>query len=219
MEKLKTIYKTAWQKAMEFQGLLLVLILLNLLFIILGQWMVMQDVPEILELRKEILKSIPLLPYLQPLLGPLAPYLLLKILYTFFFNLIFGAFLSTTIPGLIFFLPFFITIGRALYVGVIFYGITSSIIFKILFIGTFILEFGGYIFSTLAGINIGLSLAFPKQWKKKEKSIDAFKEAINDMKWFYVLAATLLLLGAIWEMGWMHYIGAENLRKSIGKDF
>ncbi|HBO85134.1 MAG: hypothetical protein A2073_04125 [Deltaproteobacteria bacterium GWC2_42_11] len=210
---IKTTYKTAWQKMMEFEWLLIILVICNLVFIIMGQWMVMNGVPEILELRKEMLKDIPSLPYLKPLLGSLAPYLSLKILYTFFFNLIFGAFLSTTITGIVFFLPFFITMGRALYVGILFYGITDSIILKILFAGTFLLEFGGYVFSTAAGINLGLSIAFPKQWKKKEKIGDALKEAINDIKWFYVIAAALLFFGAVWEMGWIHFMGIENFEK------
>ncbi|MBI5682109.1 MAG: hypothetical protein HZC45_02910 [Deltaproteobacteria bacterium] len=219
MHKIREIYETAWHKASEFQGLLLTLVLLNLVFIIIGQRMVMQGVPEIMEIRKEILKYLPSASYLQPLLGPLAPYLPLKILYTFFFNLIFGAFISTTLTGIIFFLPFLVTIGRALYIGILFYGIPASPILKILFIGTFILEFGGYIFSTLAGINIGLSIAFPSQWKKKERTIDALKESIVDMKWCYLFVVTLLFLGAVWEMGWIHYIGIEDFKKSAWIEF
>lgn len=149
--------------------------------------------------------------YLKPLTGPLAPYLSLKILYTFGFNLIVGAFLSTTLPGIIFFLPYLITVFRAWIVGVLFYGTMPTSLHMALFYGTFILEFGGYVFSSAAGINIGLSLLNPA-WKAKETRIEAVKTAIEDAKLLFVFVATFLFLGAVWEMTWLHFFGVPLIK-------
>ncbi|MBI3398472.1 MAG: hypothetical protein HY026_04485 [Deltaproteobacteria bacterium] len=205
---IKDTYLKAWQKTKELKTLIVFLIITNIVFLFFGQWMVANGIPGAVELKKEILKELPEMDYLKPLTGPLAPYLSLKIAYTFFFNLIFGAFLSTTIPGIIFFLPYLITVFRAWIVGVIFYGTMPTNLHAVVFYGTFILEFGGYVFSSAAGINIGLSLLNPA-WKGKETRLEALKAAIEDTKLLFVLAATLLLLGAIWEMGWLHFFGVH----------
>ncbi|HBR17682.1 MAG: hypothetical protein A3G39_02465 [Deltaproteobacteria bacterium RIFCSPLOWO2_12_FULL_43_16] len=206
MAKIKELYRQAWQKTKELKSLIIFLIITNIVFLFFGQWMVANGVPGAVELKAEVLKELPDMGYLKPLTGPLAPYLSLKITYTFFFNLIFGAFLSTTVPGIIFFLPYLIAVFRAWVVGVIFYGTMPTNMHAVVFYGTFILEFGGYVFSSAAGINIGLSLLNPL-WKGKKTRLEALKAAIEDAKLLFVLVATLLLLGAIWEMGWLHYFG------------
>ncbi|MBI5047732.1 MAG: stage II sporulation protein M [Deltaproteobacteria bacterium] len=206
MAKIKDVYAKAWQKTKELKTLITFLIITNIVFLFFGQWMIATGVSGAVEFKKEFLKQLPEMGYLKPLSGPLAPYLSLKIAYTFLFNLIFGALLSTTAPGIIFFLPYIITVFRAWVIGVIFYGTTSTPIHYAIFYGTFILEFGGYVFSSAAGINIGLSLLNPT-WKGKETRLEAFKAAVKDASLLFVIMATLLFLGAVWEMSWLHFFG------------
>ncbi|MBI5874639.1 MAG: hypothetical protein HZB81_02140 [Deltaproteobacteria bacterium] len=208
MKNIKETYLNAWQKTKELKSLIAFLVITNIVFLFFGQWMIAQAVPGVVEFKKEVLKQLPEMGYLKPLTGPLAPYLPLKIAYTFFFNLIFGAFLSTTMPGIIFFLPYLITVFRAWAVGVLFYGTMPTDLHLAVFYGTFILEFGGYVFSSAAGMNIGLSILNPA-WKGKETRLEALKIAMADMKLLFVLAATLLFLGAVWEMGWLHFFGVH----------
>lgn len=212
MGKIKEVYLKAWQKTKELRTLITFLIITNIVFLLFGQWMIATGVSGAVEYKNEFLKKLPEMGYLKPLAGPLAPYLSLKIAYTFLFNLTVGAFLSTTIPGIIFFLPYIITVLRAWVVGVIFYGATTSTLHLLVFYGTFVLEFGGYVFSSAAGINIGLAILNPA-WKGKETRLIALKAAINDAALLFVIAATLLFLGAVWEMSWLHLFGvhAEKL--------
>ncbi|MBI5328123.1 MAG: hypothetical protein HZB80_07520 [Deltaproteobacteria bacterium] len=211
MTKIKDAYANAWQKTKELKTLITFLIITNIVFLFFGQWMIANGIPVAVELKKEFLKQLPEMGYLKPLSDPLAPYLSLKIGYTFLFNLIFGALLSTTAPGIIFFLPYIIAVFRAWTIGVIFYGTTPTPLHSVIFYGTFILEFGGYVFSSAAGINIGLSLLNPT-WKGKETRLEAFKAAAKDAAMLFIVTATLLFLGAVWEMSWLHFFGlhAEN---------
>jgi hypothetical protein len=213
IQNIKDSYKIALDIAKNYKNLIIFLALTNIVFFFFGQWMVAQELPGVIEFRKEVLKNLPELFYLKPITGPLAPYIILKIIYTFIFNLTVGAFLTTTAPGAIFFLPYIISVLRAWSIGVIFYGLLSNPIMVIAFYGTFILEFGAYILSAAAGIDIGLSILMPSR-KGKIKRKDAFRAALNDSFSLYLLIATLLLLGAIWEMGWLHFASlqaAENL--------
>src|SRR3990172_4188985 len=106
MAKIKDVYVKAWEKTKELKTLTIFLIVTNIVFLFFGQWMIANGIPGVVELKKEFLKQLPEMGYLKPLSGPLAPYLSLKIAYTFLFNLIFGALLSTTAPGIIFFFPY-----------------------------------------------------------------------------------------------------------------
>jgi len=107
MAKIKDVYVKAWEKTKELKTLTIFLIVTNIVFLFFGQWMIANGIPGVVELKKEFLKQLPEMGYLKPLSGPLAPYLSLKIAYTFLFNLIFGALLSTTAPGIIFLLPIY----------------------------------------------------------------------------------------------------------------
>ena len=91
MAKIKDVYVKAWQKTKEFKTLITFLIITNIVFLLFGQWMIATDVPGAVEFKKEFLKQLPEMGYLKPLVGPLAPYLSLKIVYTFLFNLTVGA--------------------------------------------------------------------------------------------------------------------------------
>ena len=140
--------------------------------------------PDALEFRERQLNEIPNLSYLQPLLGALSPYLSLKILYTFLFNLVAGAFVSTTLTGIALFLPFIITMYRAWFVGVVFHGFLASPLFTIVFVGTFILEFGAYVLSASVGISVGCALFFPERCYSLKRK-EAFLASLKDGFWVY----------------------------------
>ncbi len=189
------------------RNLIVFFALAHAVFLFFGQWAVMRGMPAVVELRQELLKEIQTLAYLKPLTGALADSLALKILYTFLFNLLIGAFLSTTVTGMvIFFLPYAIAVWRSFTVGLLFYGLGSSVDKSVVFYGTFILEFGAYAISSAAGTDMGLSLIWPKR-KAVSSRTEAFKVAAQDSLRLYVVVALLLFIGAVWEMGWLEVIG------------
>ena len=188
------------------KSLLLFFAATHIVFLVFGQWMVAQEVPAVVFMRAEQLKAIQTLPYLQPLTGLLAGSLPLKILYTFFFNLVFGAFLSTTIMGFIFFVPYMIAVWRGFIIDMLVYGIDTTPSMIAVFYGTFILEFGAYSISSAIGTDAGLSLLFP--WRKgTESRWEALKMAMREGRELYLLVVILLFAGAIWEMTWLEYMG------------
>jgi len=177
----------------------------HIVFLALGQWMVASEVPGVVFLRAEQLKEIQTLPYLQPITGLLAESLPLKILYTFFFNLIFGAFLSTTLMGFIFFVPYMIAVWRGFIIGVLIYGVETTPSMIAVFYGTFLLEFGAYSISSAIGTDAGLSLLFPGR-KGTESRWEALRMAVQEGRELYLLVILLLFAGAIWEMTWLEYM-------------
>ncbi len=162
--------------------------------------------PGVLDLRAEQLKEIEKLGYLKPLTGVLADSLTLKILYTFFFNLIFGAFLSTTLTGMLFFLPYLIAVWRSFIIGILFYGQDISPGMTIVFYGTFILEFGGYCLSSAVGTDVGLAILWPSRKGTRSRK-EAFLKAVRNGTKLYILIILILILGAIWEITWLQYFG------------
>jgi len=194
------------EAARRRKSLLLFFVTTHIVFLAFGQWMVARKVPGVMYLRTEQLKEIQTLPYLQPLTGLLAESLPLKILYTFFFNLIFGAFLSTTIMGFIFFMPYMIAVWRGFIIGVLVYGTNTTPAMIAVFYGTFILEFGAYSISSAIGTDVGLSLLFPGR-KGTDSRLEALGAALSDGRKLYLIVVLLLLAGAIWEMSWLEYMG------------
>jgi len=126
------------------------------------------------------------------------------ILITFLLNLTTGAFLSTTVPGII---PLVgalgtmaITLFRGFIIGVTYPEIlASSPAGFALGMGTLILELGAYVFSGAAGINIALAPILPRRYGVQSRWA-AFKMAWKDAARIYVIVIILLALGAIWEM-------------------
>jgi len=126
------------------------------------------------------------------------------ILITFLLNLTTGAFLSTTLPGII---PLVgalgtmaITLFRGFIIGVTYPEIlASSAAGFALGMGTLILELGAYVFSGAAGINIALAPILPRRYGVQSRWA-AFKMAWKDAARIYVIVIILLALGAIWEM-------------------
>lgn len=179
----------------------------HVVFLFLGMWMVAQEIPGVMHLREEQLKVLGELPYLKPLTGPLATSLLLKISYTFIFNLFFGAFVSTTLIGVVFFIPYMIAVWRGFIVGMLFYGMDPSPLKNLVFYGTFFLEFGAYSLSSVVGTDIGLSILWPGR-KGTVSRLEALKSSITDGKRLYVLVAVILFVAAVWEISWLHFMGS-----------
>ncbi len=180
--------------------------LVHLVFLFFGQWMVARGVPGVLYLREEQMRELQNLMYLKPLTGPLATSLFLKICYTAFFNLAFGALVSTTVFGLVFFFPYIIAVWRGFIIGMLFYGLDATPGKTAIFYVTFLLEFGAYSISSAAGTDIGLGLIWPGR-KGKESRKEALRASISDAGRLYLLVALILVAAAIWEIGWLHYAG------------
>jgi len=206
MESLKNMLANSIEAAKRRRNLIVFFISTHVILLFFGQLMVAQGYPGVLELREEQLKQIQELPYLKPLMGPLAENLPLKVLYTFSFNLILGAFVSTTLTGLVFFFPYMVAVWRSFLVGILVAGMEYSPAMVAVFYGTFILEFGAYCISSAIGTDIGLALLFPER-----KGVASRKEALGiaarDGVRLYVLVIIILFVAAIWEMTGLHYLG------------
>lgn len=204
--RIKELVSQSLKTAKRRKNLIIFFALTHVIFLTFGQWMVAQKYPGVLELRDLQLKEIQNLPYLKPLTGVLADNLPLKILYTFAFNLVFGAFLSTTITGVVFFLPYLIAVWRSFIIGILVSGMDVSPTMIAVFYGTFILEFGAYCISSAVGTDAGLSLLVPLR-KDTTSRREAFSIAASDGVRLYVLVIIILFISAIWEITWLHYLG------------
>ncbi len=194
-------------KAMvEKKRLIIFFLAAHAVFLLLGMITMSRQMPGVLALRAELMKEIQNLFYIKPLTGPLASSLVLKISYTFGFNLIFGAFTSTTLMGFVFFIPYVIAVWRSFIIGVLFYGMDSSPLQTIVFFGTAIFEFGAYSLSSALGTDIGLSLLFPGRKGTTSRS-EAIRATFKEGMWLYLIVIVLLFIGAIWEISWLHYLG------------
>lgn len=202
----KDILRESFNAAKRRKNLIVFYAAAQIVFLIFGQWMVAEGFPGVIHLRDEQLREIQNLPYLKPLTGLLANSLILKILYTFFFNLVFGAFLSTTVTGIVFFLPYIIAVWRSFLIGVLISGMDVSPGMIAVFYGTYILEFGAYCISSAVGTDIGLALLWPLR-KGTHSRKEAFSIAVRDGGRLYILVALVLFISAIWEISWLHYLG------------
>lgn len=199
-------YAEAFQAARKFKNLIIFFVLTHTILLIFGQWMVASGNPGVLAFRDAQLNEIQNLPYLKPLTGPLADSLTLKILYTFFFNLVFGAFFSTTLTGVVFFFPYVIAVWRSFIIGILVFGVSPSATATVVFYGTFVLEFGAYCLSSAAGTDLGLSILSPGR-KGKATRGEAVRESVRDIVKLYRLVVIILFISAIWEISWLHYLG------------
>jgi len=152
-------------------------------------------------LQESVLTQQPFTSILQSLQGG---ELLKAILVTFLVNLTTGAFLTTTLPGIV---PLIgslgtiaVTLLRGFMIGVTYPEVLSSSpsAFALGF-GTMILELGAYVFSGAAGINIALAPILPKRYGTQSRWM-ALKMAWKDAAKIYLIVIILLALGAVWEM-------------------
>ena len=152
-------------------------------------------------LQETVLTQQPFTLVLQSLRGG---ELLKAILVTFLVNLTTGAFLTTTLPGIV---PLVgslgtiaVTVLRGFVVGITYPEVLSSSPAGFaLGVGTMILELGAYVFSGAAGINIALAPILPRRYGTQSRRM-AFKMAWKDAAKIYLIVVILLALGAAWEM-------------------
>jgi len=168
-------------------------------FAIWGSW------PFAVELRDNILKTVikqaPFTTVTDVLRSRDLP---LAIGLTFLVNLCSGAFLSTTLIGVVPLLgaagAALVTFYRGFGLGVVYYGVLGvSPGAFVLGAGTLILELGGYVFSTAGGIALSLATVFPNRYEVKSRWL-AFRKAWRDVARLYLIVIGLLLVGAVWEM-------------------
>lgn len=207
MAKIREILRTAIGAAKRRRNLLVFFSLAHVVFLLFGHWAVYKGVPMVMYLREEQFKIIREAAYLKPLTGVLADSLALKILYTFLFNLVFGALLSTTVTGLVFFLPYIIAVWRSFIIGILFFGLEGLTPLKsFIFYTVFILEFGAYSITSAAGTDIGLAILWPER-KGTESRKEALRTALKEASRLYTLAIIILFVSAVWEISWLEYIG------------
>jgi len=152
-------------------------------------------------LKEAVLTEQPFTSIIQSLQGG---ELVNAILMTFLLNLAVGAFLTTTLPGIVPLLGVFgivaVTSLRGFVIGVTYPEVLSvSPVGLALGLGTMILELGAYVFSGAAGINIALAPILPRRYGIQSRWA-AFKMAWKDAARIFVIVIILLALGAIWEM-------------------
>ncbi len=184
------------------------LVLVALLYIgsyLAGWYLISIKSPIVVEISRGLQESVltqqPFTSILQSLQGG---ELLKAILVTFLVNLTTGAFLTTTLPGIV---PLVgslgtiaVTVLRGFVVGITYPEVLSSSPAGFaLGLGTMILELGAYVFSGAAGINIALAPILPRRHGTQSRWI-AFKMAWKDAAKIYLIVVILLALGAAWEM-------------------
>ena len=211
MQKVEEILNQSFQTAKKMKRLLYLVVLIYFISYIMGYFMITYNMPFASEMSESLLGDISENPIFKPILEAIEnKNLPFAIIYTFTVNLLSGAFLTTTLPGVI---PIFgaiisITVSafRGFMIGALFtYAaslsseVSAGFAWALLSLGTMILELGAYVFSAAAGINISLSTIFPERYKVKSRWI-AFKKAWKDAARIYVIVIIMLALGAIWEM-------------------
>jgi len=205
MDYRKGLYK-ACRVATKKRRLIIFFLAAHAVFLGLGMLTMSWRMPGVLALRDELMKEMQDLFYVQPITGPLAASLGLKILYTFFFNLVFGAFVSTTITGLAVFIPYVLAVWRSFVIGLLFHAMDPTPLQYLVFFGTALFEFGAYSLSSALGTDLGLSIIFPSREGTTSRAL-ALKKTFHEGIYLYILVAILLFVGAVWEIGWLHYLG------------
>lgn len=189
----------------KIKGLLIIVAALYIISFIFGWLMISMELPFAIEFRKSILETVTTQrPFTSVFELMKSGNLISAILLTLAVNLTSGAFVSTTLPGVVPLLGALgiaaVTFYRGIMIGLTYPEVMSlSYQTFLVAIGTMILELGAYVFSGAAGINIALSSAFPRRYQLDSRW-KAFKESCKDAAEIYVIVTILLVLGAVWEM-------------------
>ena len=217
MQKIREVLNQSLETSKKMKNLLFLVAAIYIVSYLVGYFTILIQLPFIVKFIKPVIEGISTDPVFVPIISALeGGNIAFAIAYTFLINLSSGAFVSTTLPGVI---PLLGAVGSILVTG--FRGFMIGAIFTfagsinpevtmghgwvILGIGTLILELGAYVFSATAGINISLSTIFPSRYQVKSRWV-AFKEAWKDAGRIYVMVIILLALGAIWEMGGIYIL-------------
>lgn len=103
---------------------------------------------------------------------------------------------------------------RGLIVGITYYyAFGVSIPYRVLSLGTAILELGAYVFSAAAGINV--SAIFPRR-HGTDSRWTAFKMVWKDAARLYAIVIILLALGAAWEIGGIYILMPQVGWRNVG---
>jgi len=205
MSKVAELLNQSLDTARKIKRLLFLVAGIYVVSFLAGYLMVHFQVPFAMELSKTLIGSISTSPLLTPIIGSLiSGNLALAIAFTFLVNLSIGAFVYTTLIGVV---PILGGLGsmavtglRGFVIGLTYYyAFKVSMGYTVVALGTLVLELGAYVFSAAAGINISLSAVFPRRYQV-ESRWTAFKKAWKDAAKIYVIVVILLVLGAIWEM-------------------
>ena len=205
MTKVIEILNQSLEASRKIQKLLFSVAAVYIITLLSGYWAVHNRVPSVVNLVEGISENVSNNPIFIPIIGALkGGNLAFAILYTFLINLSSGAFISTTLPGVIPLLggvwSIMVTGIRGFIIGAAYYYVFSvSAGYTLLALGTLILELGAYVFSAAAGINISLAIIFPNRYNTGSR-LAAFREAWKDAGRIYIIVVILLALGAIWEM-------------------
>jgi len=191
--------------AKRMKRFLVIVVTLYVVSYLIGWYMVNNQIPPAVQMKQGIHEAVlSQEPFLFVLDFLKRGKLLEAIVATFTVNLSVGAFLTTTLPGIIPVLGALaiavVTLIRGFVIGVTYPEVlaTSPAAF-VLGIGTLILELGAYVFSGAAGINIAIAPLFPRRYGVQSR-IEAFKRAWIDAGRIFIIVAILLVFGAIWEM-------------------
>ena len=175
-----------------------------------GWYLISSGSPVAFEMRQQISQSVLTQQPFTSVIGFLRQGMLIHaILMTFLVNLVMGAFLSTTLPGVVPLIgalgPIGTTLMRGFAIGVTYPEVLAASPFSFLLgIGTMMLELSAYVFSAAAGINIALAPALPSRHGTRSRWT-ALKMAWIDAAKVFVIVALLLALGAVWEMTLLYF--------------
>lgn len=200
-----TIWSQSVVTSKKIRGLLILVALLYVASYVVGWYMISVGYPPAIQVAETVAHTVLTQRPFTTVIGALRQGNLVQaILFTFLFNLASGAFLSTTLPGVIPLLGALAVVGitflRGFIIGVTYPSVlASSPRGFIVGFGTLMLELGAYVFSGAAGINIALAPLFPGRHGVQSRWA-AFKAALKDAGRVYVIVVILLALGAVWEM-------------------
>ncbi len=195
------ILSKSFQVFLRLKKIIILVFLLYIFSFLVGYILVgVYKLEWILEYRENIVQDIfQTGPFKQIIIFLFQEKFILSIILTFGYNLIIGAFLTTTLVGVVFFIPLIVTALRGWISGIIFFGVFTTFGRTVLALGTLFLEFLAYSLSAAGGIHIGLSLIKPCRYKTKRR-IKGLILASLDVLYLYLFIVILLALGAVWEI-------------------
>lgn len=190
----------------KIKYIIFAVIFLTLISLALGFYFSNSQIGWIVDLKKMIVDQLENFGALETISNYLENGKVLQaIFYTFGFNFVSGAFFATVLTGIIAPLPVIIMIERGVMIGLLYGDISGSTWYYVVFFGTLILEFGAYVLSTAAGINIGLSFWSPKRFGTKNR-VEAFGRSWIEAGKVIILVAIILFIAAIWEIGGLYLL-------------
>lgn len=178
----------------------------HVVFLILGQWMIANEMPGAVFIRAEEMKILKESGLLQSGTGSFYDGLLLRVGAAFFLNVVFSAFLYSTVSGVFFFVPYVVAVWRSFLMGVLIYGHMDWSMKSVAIYLTILLEFCAYSLSSTAGTDLGLTLLWPER-KNGQARGPALRESLKDASDIYFFVIILLFVSTIFEIAAEGYFG------------